>query len=604
MRLRLLLLLLCLSAPWAVGQIDPDLYLDDVKYLASDELKGRGTGTPGLEMAGEYIAGKFREAGLQPVASGDWFQPFSVTTDAKLGDGNELVWEWEDEAEGESEEESLEFEEEFIPLNFSSAGSYSGQVVFAGYGITAPEYNYDDYAGLDVQGKFVLLLRHEPQENDDDSVFAGDVYTEHSQLASKATNAKLHGALGVLMVNDPYHHDASDGELTDFEGSAGPGDAGIPFVHVEADVVREWMWLADEDLDSIERGIDEDLVPESFAFPQALDVELVTDLTRDPATVRNVVGYIPGRTSEYVVLGAHYDHLGLGEQFSMSPSRAGTVHPGADDNASGTAGLIELARKYGAEPQAERGVLFIAFASEELGLLGSSYYVRNPLLPIEDAVAMLNMDMIGRVRGGKAYIGGVDSGSTFQAMLDDLLPANGLNVEMAGSGGYGSSDHTSFTTRRVPILFFFSGLHYDYHRPSDTWEKINAKGAVHILDLVAEIVDEFREGAPRPDFISVPIHSMGEGGGGSGYGPLFGSVPDFSDNPDGLRLADIRPGTPAAKAGLVAGDVLVEFDGAMIENLYDFTYVLRSKEAGDTVSIKVLRDGEIVSTTATLEERN
>jgi len=499
MRLPFAALLLCCSFPLTGGEISPESFLDHVKFLASPELNGRGTGNPGLELAADYIAKEFREAGLQPPVSNEWFQAFSVTTNAELGESNELVWEYE------GERESLRLGRGFVPLNFSSGGTYFGQVVFAGYGISAAEYDYDDYAGIDVRDKFVLLLRHEPQEHDEESIFAGSIYTEHSQLFSKAVNAKLHGALGVLMVNDVAQHGGSEGDLTKFEGSVGPGDAGIPFVHVEAAVVREWMRLAGEGLRSIEEEIDADLVPRSFALPANLEVELHADVSREPKSVPNVAGYLPGRTREYVVVGAHYDHLGFGEQFSMAPAMAGTPHPGADDNASGTAGLIELARVLASQPSRERGVLFLAFAGEELGLLGSGHYVNHPILPIEDAVSMVNLDMIGRARDGTVYVGGLDTGSSLSSTLEDLLPADGLQVEYSASTrGYGSSDHTSFTTKQVPVIFFFSGLHSDYHRPSDTWEKINAPDAALILEFVARFVGRLTEGGSRPEFVRAP----------------------------------------------------------------------------------------------------
>src|SRR5205823_5446400 len=325
-------------------------------------------------------------------------------------------------------------------------------------------------------------------------------------------------------------------------------------------------------------------------------------------TVHNVVGYLPGETSEYIVIGAHYDHLGLGEQFSMAPSMAGTIHPGADDNASGTAGVIELARRLGAEPKPKRGILFLTFAGEELGLLGSSYYVNHPSLPLDKAVAMINMQMIGRVREGKVYIGGLGTGTTLRAMVDQVVPKYKLNVDFSDTTGYGSSDHTSFTTKQVPVLFFFSGLHSDYHKPSDTWDKIDAPGTVNVLKLVADVTKRLQDAPDRPQFVRVepPASAHGasaSGSTGSGYGPYFGSIPDFGDVPKGVKFADVREGSPAAKAGLRGGDILVEFDSKPIQNLYDFTYALRSKKPGDEVLVKVLRGNGTITATVRLTKR-
>jgi hypothetical protein len=336
-------------------------------------------------------------------------------------------------------------------------------------------------------------------------------------------------------------------------------------------------------------------------------VDANLDVERLVKTAHNVAGYLPGTTDEYVVIGAHYDHLGLGEQFSLAPSLAGTIHPGADDNASGTAGVIELARWFAAQPKQKRGILFLTFAGEELGLLGSSYFVNHPTLPLDKDVTMINMDMIGRVRDGKVFIGGVGTGTTLKKLLEEVTPKYGLHIDYS-EAGYGSSDHTSFTTKQVPVLFFFSGLHADYHKPSDTWDKIDAPDAAKVLQLVAEVGEDLREAPERPLFVRVkePEHAgdvAGSGSGHGGYGPDFGSIPDFGEGVNGVKFADVREGSPAAKAGLKAGDVLVEFDGKPIQNLYDFTYALRAKQPGDEVMVKVMRGSESVEVKVLLTKR-
>ncbi len=385
----------------APPSIDPARVLNHIKYLASPEMRGRATGSPELEKAAEYIAHEFKTIGLAPVDGKSYFQAFPVTTDAKLGRDNRFEY-----TEG-GKTFHLKGGEDFLPFNFSSRGKVAARVVFAGYGITAPEYNYDDYQGVDVKGKLVIVLRHEPQEFDEHSVFDGKVYTEHSQFSSKATNAKNHGARGVILVNDTFNHHGESDSLEKFGRTVGPGDAGIPFVQVKEEVAARWISDAGKNLDDIGAEIDKDLKPQSFALPDSIEVREDVDVERVVKTVHNVAGYLPGETSEYTIIGAHYDHLGLGEQFSMAPSLAGTVHPGADDNASGTAGVIELARWFAGQPKQKRGILFLTFAGEELGLLGSSYYVNHPDLPLDHAVAMINLDMIGRVREGKVYVGGV-----------------------------------------------------------------------------------------------------------------------------------------------------------------------------------------------------
>ena len=589
------------AAYGASATIDPNRFMDDVKFLASKNLKGRGTGTPELEKAAAFIAAKFRSFGLEPIDGKSYYQAFSVTTNAKLGKDNRFAY------TADGRHIKLVFRDDFMPFNFSARDKMSGAVVFAGYGITAPEYNYDDYKGIDARDKIVLIMRHEPQEFDEKSVFAGKVYTQHSQFWSKASNAKMHGARGVVLMNDRAAHPGEADDLEKFAESAGPGDAGIPFVQIRYEIAERWFAVAGKNPDEIQKGIDQDLQPRSFAFPDALQVDANLDVERVVKTAHNVAGYLPGTTDEYVVIGAHYDHLGLGEQFSLAPSLAGTIHPGADDNASGTAGVIELARWFATQPKQKRGILFLTFAGEELGLLGSSYFVNHPMRPLDKDVTMINMDMIGRVRDGKVFIGGVGTGTTLKKLLEEVTPKYGLHIDYS-EAGYGSSDHTSFTTKQVPVLFFFSGLHADYHKPSDTWDKIDAPDAAKLLQLVAEVGEDLREASDRPLFVRVkePEHAgdvAGSGSGHSGYGPDFGSIPDFGEGVKGVKFADIREGSPAAKAGLKAGDVLVEFDGKPIQNLYDFTYALRAKKPGDEVMVKVVRGSEAVVVKVLLTKR-
>ncbi|MCC6590697.1 MAG: M28 family peptidase [Bryobacterales bacterium] len=591
-----------LAADLRPPQFDPQHYLEHVKYLASPELRGRGTGMPELDKAASYIAKQFKEAGLHPADGKHFFQQFSVTTNARLGKHNHFAF---TEA---GKKKILVQEKQFVPFNFSSGGKFEGQVVFAGYGITAKEYNYDDYASVDVKNKFVLVLRHEPQEFDEKSVFSGKVYTEHSQFFSKATNAKMHGAKGVIFINDAGNHTADADDMEPFGRTVGPANAGIPFVQVKVDVAEKWLSAKGKDLKTIQADIDKDLKPQSLDLSDVVTVTLGLDIHREAKTVNNVVGYLPGETDEHIVIGAHYDHLGLGEQFSMAASQVGTPHLGADDNASGTAGVIEIARYFGGRPKPKRGIVFLCFAGEELGLLGSSYYVNNPKFPIEKAVAMINMDMIGRIREHKVYLGGLGTGTGFKEMLEELAKSSTLHLEFSDQTGYGSSDHTSFTTKQVPVLFFFSGLHADYHKPSDTWDKIDGPEAVKLLEVVAGVANRLAAAPERPQFVRVaepakPVSHAGTAATGSGYGPYFGSIPDMAEQKTGVKFADVREGSPAAKAGLKGGDTMVEFDGKPIQNLYDFTYALRAKKVGDAVKVKVLREGKPLEVEVTLERR-
>jgi len=595
-------LLLALASQLSAVEIGAKAYMDDVKFLASPSLKGRATGSPELERAAKYIAKEFEKAKLQPLNGSSYLQPFDVSVDAELGSGNRFEYVFE------NTRHSLRLQQEFVPFSFSGTGKISAPVVFAGYGITAREYNYDDYAGIDVKGKAVLVLRHEPQEYDAKSVFAGRVYTEHSQLFSKAVNAKLHGAAAVIFITDTASHSNTDDALEKFGKSVSPSNPGIPFLHLKAEVAERWLEAAGRNLKSVQEEIDKDLRPRSFPLSDQLLVEGEVDVRRSLKTVHNVAGYLPGLTEEYVVVGAHYDHLGLGEQFSLAPSMAGKVHPGADDNASGTAAVLALARWFSNQPRLKRGIVFLAFAGEELGLLGSSYFVNHPALPLSQAVGMINMDMIGRVRDSKVYVGGTGTGTGLAELLEEVRKPYKLKLDVSEQGGYGSSDHTSFTTKQVPVLFFFSGLHGDYHKPSDTWEKIEADAAAQLVGLIGDLTERLASRPERSKYIRVEPknpHAAGGSTGSSsgGYGPYFGSIPDFAEPPTGVRFADVRTGSPAEKAGLLAGDILVAFGGNKIQNLYDFTYALRSKKPGEEVAVEVLRGGKPHHAKVLLTER-
>jgi hypothetical protein len=580
--------------------ITPEAYLAHIKYLASPALKGRLTGAPELNQAAEYIAAQFARAHLKPLMGHSYFQNFDITARTGLSDSDTLAL----EEAGQLKE--LKQGADFVPLNLSANGKAEGPIIFVGYGITAPAYHYDDYDGINVRDKIVLILRHEPQENDAKSVFAGKDLTEHALFSSKAANAKLHGAKAVLIVNDLPNHAGSSDQLPKFVPLMAAEDYGIPVDQVSVSVAEEWLARSGKNLQKVVSKIDHEGKPDSFPL-DAITAAVTVDLKQENRTAHNVISYWPGQTNEYVILGAHYDHLGTGQQDSLAPSQIGQVHPGADDNASGTAGVIELARSLSAGGARRRGFLFICFAGEEEGLLGSAYYAAHPLKPLTEAAAMINMDMIGRLRNNKLYVGGVGTGSTFQNLVKKATEHAGLQTDESEVGGYGASDHTSFTVKQVPTLFFFSGLHSDYHKPSDTWDKIDAPDAVRVLREVSEIARGLADAPERPQFVKVASNphsgNMSTSGGG-GYGPYFGSVPDFGGPSHGVRFSEVREGSPAAKAGLRAGDVLVEFDGKPIDNLYDFTYALRQHKPGDRVQVKVLRNNHPVLADVTLAKRN
>jgi len=446
----------------------------------------------------------------------------------------------------------------------------------------------------------VLLLRYEPSGFAEKSGHAG--LTQHSQLVTKAINARNHGAKAVVLVNGKLGQGEED-LLTRFGSVSGPVDSGVVLVQVKNSEADRWFQAAGKSLAAVQEQINSATKPASFAFPEDLQLALNVSVEHAHATVKNVLAYLPGMTDEYIILGAHYDHLGRGNFDSLAPSQIGQIHPGADDNASGTAGVLELARELAPmKGKLRRGILFMNFAGEELGLLGSAEWVTHPTKPLDKAVAMLNMDMIGRIHDDKIYIGGVGTGSSFAELFKGPQAKTHLKIDYS-AGGYASSDHTSFAAKKIPVLFFFSGLHSDYHKPSDTWEKINADAALQLLNLVSDVTQALAQ-ADRPEFKVVKEETpSGTTGGGGGYGPYFGSIPDFGQTENGVKFSDVKPGSPAEKAGLKAGDVLVQFGDKPIKNLYDFTDALRRSKVGDVVEVEVLRDGRPVRAKVTLEQR-
>jgi len=592
--LGLLTLLLAAGAlAQTLGAADPVRYLDDIKSLTAPPMEGRGAGTKGISRAASLLEKRYQHLGLQPAGTNSFFQPFSVITGAKLKSHNRIS------VDDASQKSELKLNQEFVPFSFSSPGTASAPLVFAGFGATAEEFGYDDYAGIDVKDKIVVLLRYEPAGFAAKSGNAG--LTRHAALITKAINARNHGAKAIILANGKLG-DGEEDLLTRFGSVSGPGNTGIMLVQVKNQILNDWFKAAGKSLADVQLQIDHSTKPQSFVFPEQLHVSINVDIETTRATVNNVLAYLPGKTDEYVIIGAHYDHLGYGNADSLAPSQIGQIHPGADDNASGTAGVLELARLFAPmKGQLLRGILFASFAGEELGLLGSAHWVQNPTLPIEKAVAMLNMDMIGRIKDGKVFIGGVGTGSTLKSLLEQAQSGSNFKIEYS-PGGYSASDHTSFVTKRIPVLFFFSGLHSDYHKPSDTWDKIDSQSAARLVDVVGKTGLELATASDRPTFVTV-VEDKPLAGSGGGYGPYFGSIPDFGQVENGVKFSDVRPGSPAAKAGFKGGDILVQFGDKPIKNLYDFTDALRRSKVGDVVDVTVMRDGQPVKASVKLEQR-
>ena len=483
----LLLTALLAQAALAAPEISPERLLAHIKHLASDEYRGRGNGSEELERAADYIAAEFAAAGLQPGVAGGFAQPFQLTAGLAVGDGNHLV------VRAAGRAVRLTIGESYYPLAASASEAlHTGAtvlrdvpLVFAGFGLSAPSHDYDDYAGLDVRDKAVIIFGHEPQERDRRSRLNGVRPMPQTTLEAKAAAASSRGARALLVLADPAHRvDEADYRLFGLDPDA--ENVGIPVLRLRR---SEMQPLIDAwGLEAVARQIDQDLVPRSRLLPDA-SVDYSEHLAVNRRTVRNVIGILPGReprlAHEAVVIGAHYDHVGIGGRFSTVPERTGEIHNGADDNASGTAAIIEIARTaVQTRERFARSLIFIAFAGEERGLLGSAHYVRNPSVPIDRTIAMLNLDMVGRARGS------VDvSGITASWLEEDFQAAVAATRQLRirrGGPGAGRSDDSSFIDRRVPAINFFTGFHDDYHRPTDDWEKVDAAGAAQVARLAYE----------------------------------------------------------------------------------------------------------------------
>jgi hypothetical protein len=576
--------------------------LSNIKYLAGDDLEGRGTGERGGELAADFIADEFRKIGLRPGGDeADYLQFFEATVGVSMGAENFLKISF---PTGES---TFAVEKDFIPFSFSRVQTVSDPVSFAGYGISSERYGYDDYSGFDTEGKVVLVMRHEPQQQDEDGSFAGKKTTHYADLRYKATNARDHGAAAILIVTDPLSDAAEEDELLPLQSLEGAGDSGIPAIQVKRRVAEAILKTEGHELEDVQRKIDSLLTPVPVEM-STVGISLGVDLSKDRRSVANVVGILEpsgGEVTEYVVVGAHFDHLGMGGQFSLT--RETEAHNGADDNASGTAAMLELARIFSGHREIlKRGIIFIGFNGEELGVLGSTFYVEHPVVPIENTVFMLNLDSIGRLRDDKIYAAGTGSSSIFESLLARANEELALSIESTESG-FGPSDHFPFYGSNTPVLFFFTGTHGDYHKASDDWDKINAGGIGSIVSIASLTLSELVFAETPVPFTRAAPDTAGPPGGegyGRGRGARFGIVPDFGGDPgEGAKISGVSEGSPAEKAGLIAGDVIVEFDGKPVTGLHDLSYAIKDKKPGDEVEVTVMRDGKKLTVIATLDKR-
>ncbi len=609
-----------------------------ITYLASDALEGRRTGSAGATDAAHYIAGEFSRLGLRPAAQkagtprklseamSRYLQTFPYVAGVEPGKGNMMSI-----ATPAGSSENLRISDDWMPLGISANGRVDkAEYLFVGYGITAAELNYNNYGPVSKE-RIAVALSGTPDGDNPHGQFARYEDPRWKAIAARNAGAK---ALLLIAQEDTFKEDRLSRLRYD-----NAGDAGIPVAVISKQAATKLFSSSTDTGQMLAALVEEAKVSKSGLLTSAkttslsikgMSLNCSIDVVRREVPAYNVAGILDGSDpvlkKETIIIGAHYDHLGRGGEGSLAP-REGEIHHGADDNASGVAGVLELARVFTTQrARPKRTIMFIAFSGEEEGLLGSNYYVNHPLVPLGTTIAMINMDMIGRMRARKLIVGGVGTakewrdiigtgnflqGAQITATVNDTRPegaltalpmvssANGRTIVSTDSGktfdltlnedGYGPSDHSSFYGKQIPVLFFWTGNHEDYHKPSDTADKINYDDEVRILSLVARIVRDVDNGAKRPSYTVAKSESAGRA---TGFRVYLGTIPNYADTNDGLLLDGVRDDSPAANAGLKAGDRIMKIAGRDVHNVYDYTYALGEMKAGQEYVIDVLRGNE------------
>lgn len=566
---------------------------DTTRYLSSDELEGRGLGSKGIDLAADYIATQFRLYGLKTdCCNGTPFQKFKVATDAELGSGNRLALVGPPSPEGGKPEKiELALGKDFTPLAISGSGSFDLPLVFVGYGISARSAHYDDYANVDVNGKAVVVLRHQPRESVEDKAAAGMKDGAFTLFRHKASNAYEHGAAAVIFLNDyaevRKRRGRDDPVLPFHIAGTTHTHPDLPVIHCRRAVIDPVIHaVCGTNLNQVEEEIDRGLTP----CPHELTGwRLVgrTEIRHVPCEVKNVIAVLPGdgpTADESIVVGAHYDHLGYGARTSL-PAKPRAIYHGADDNASGVAAMLEAARTLAQRPnKLHRQIVFIAFTGEEWGFFGSSYYVNHPILPLEKTIAMINLDMVGRLRDDRLTVNSVGTGSGFSDLLDRANRTCGLKLTKV-AGASGRSDQAAFYAKKIANLHFFTGKHPDYHRPTDTFPGLNIPGMRRIAGFLENATVLLADAPVRTEYVAVPL----QGRAGEAPRPFFGCIPDFTREEPGYPISGVIRGSPAERCGLRGGDIIVRFGKSNIGSVDDFEDALHKFVSGDRVRVTVRR---------------
>jgi aminopeptidase YwaD len=549
-----------------------------IKYLSSDSLKGRLTGSTGDSLAADYIRSELASYGLVPL-SGDGLERFKVTEKILAGKENSLS------VNGIA----YNPENDFTPVAFSENSYVKAEVIFAGYGfsINNDSLKWDDYKGTDIKNKWVMMLRSDPEPDNQNSKFA-----PFAADRNKAMSAKDLGAAGILIVSGK----SFDNSDTFDPLAKGGNSVGIPVFRIKRTVADAILKKSKHTIDDLEKNLNSGKKP--FSFSTGVIVEARSEILNYLTNTRNVMMLLPGEDenlkNEYLIFGAHFDHLGMGGPGSGSRAVDTIgVHPGADDNASGVAMLIEVAGKFaGTKNSHKRSLIFVAFTGEEEGLLGSKYFTDNPLIDLSKADAMINLDMVGRLKETKdLQIAGVGTADSLKERAVSVADTNKLRVTFTEEGS-GPSDHSAFYSKNIPVLYFTTGAHDEYHKPSDTWDKINYPGMVNVADLIFKITAgianepaklKFKEAGQKEDPNRPPRRR----------GITLGIMPDVTGSiKNGLKVEAVTPGRPGAIGGMKKGDIIVSVNEKAVNNIEDYMFRLGQLKKGQTISVEVLRNNK------------
>ncbi|MCL5991761.1 MAG: M28 family peptidase [Bacteroidetes bacterium] len=572
-----------------------------ISILASDSLEGRLAGKSGNEKAMNYILNQFREYGVNPIGN-NYLQRFPIVAGLKLENDNNMEVSILVEKPGipiellKPTKRKWELYKDWKPMRFSQNGTVSGEIAFVGYGITAKELNYDDYSGVDVKDKIVIILS--------DSAEGQPLIKEfkpYSELSYKVNNAREHGAKGIIFIKT-----LSDSANTFYKFFPDRmfKNSGIVSIQGNRTQIGKIFPHSKPMLD-LEKKINKEKIPQSFVLPK-VSVSITVNISEDTIQINNILGVVKGNdpnlADEYLIVGAHYDHIGWGEVNSFYKGKTAQIHNGADDNASGVSALLELASIFKNKPL-RRNLLLISFNAEETGLQGSAYYVKNPVVPLDKTDFMLNMDMIGRMKDNRLNLMGTGSSERFSNIADSLALVDSVKIIKVNEA-YGPSDHASFYSKNIPVMMMFTDLHLDYHRPTDDIEKINFDGLARLTLFAEHLLRAVDSYDTKPVYQEIKTADTSSVQKERGYGKVwFGVVPDFEENPKGLKITGTAGGSPAQKAGLLNGDIITKFGEKTVKNLYDLTYCLKEYNVGDVVDIFIIRGDKEMKLKCTLESR-